>query len=70
MRFQTASLSSATPRDLRLAVWKRIAGDLASRHLDRIVTQEIAFDALPAAFAPYIKGDVIGRTVVRIRESI
>lgn len=61
--------SSATPRDLRLAVWKRIAGDLAPRHLDRIVTQEIAFDALPAAFPPYIKGDVIGRTVVRIRES-
>ena len=62
--------SSATPRDLRLAVWKRIAGDLAPRHLDRIMTQEIAFDALPAAFPPYIKGDVIGRTVVRIRESI
>lgn len=58
--------SSATPRDLRLAVWKRIAGDLAPRHLGRIVTREIGFDELPAAFDPYIKGEVIGRTVVRI----
>ena len=58
--------SSATPRQLRLAVWKRIATDLAPRHLGRIVTREIAFDDLPAAFPPYIKGEVTGRTVVRI----
>ncbi len=58
--------SSATPRDLRLAVWTRIAGDLSPRHLDRIVTREIGFDELPTAFEPYIKGEIIGRTVVRI----
>lgn len=58
--------SSATPRALRLAVWKRIAGDLAPRHLKQIVTREIEFDALPAAFASYIDGAVIGRTVVHI----
>jgi acrylyl-CoA reductase (NADPH) len=58
--------SSATPRDLRLAVWRRIATDLRPRHLDAITTREIAFDALPGAFAAYLKGEITGRTVVRI----
>jgi NADPH2:quinone reductase len=58
--------SSATPRELRLVVWKRIATDLAPRHLDRIVTKTIAFDELPAAFDAYVNGDIVGRTVVRI----
>jgi acrylyl-CoA reductase (NADPH) len=34
--------SSATPRALRLAVWQRIATDLAPRHLARIVTRTVA----------------------------
>ena len=58
--------SSATRRDMRLAVWQRIAGDLRPRHLERIVTRTIAFDELPAAFPDYIAGRVTGRTVVRI----
>jgi NADPH:quinone reductase-like Zn-dependent oxidoreductase len=55
-----------TPRELRLAVWKRIATDLKPRHLDQIVTRTIPFDELPGAFQAYIDGRVIGRTVVRI----
>jgi len=58
--------SSATRREMRLAVWQRIAGDLRPRHLERIVTRTIAFDELPAAFPDYIAGRVTGRTVVRI----
>ena len=58
--------SSATPRELRLKVWQRIAEDLKPRHLDKIVTRCIAFDELPAAFGPYLKGEVTGRTIVRI----
>lgn len=58
--------SSATLRELRLLVWQRIASDLRPRHLERIVTQTIDFDALPAAFAAYLAGTVIGRTVVKI----
>jgi acrylyl-CoA reductase (NADPH) len=58
--------SSATRREWRLAVWKRIATDLKPRHLGQIVTRNIDFDELPRAFAPYIEGGVIGRTVVRI----
>jgi NADPH2:quinone reductase len=58
--------SSATPRDLRLAVWRRIAADLAPRHLARIVTRTVAFADLPSAFAPLIEGRILGRTLVEI----
>ncbi len=61
--------SSATRRDWRLTVWKRIATDLKPRHLERIVTRTIGFDELPGAFPAYIDGRVTGRTVVRIAES-
>ena len=59
--------SSATPRDVRLAVWQRIATDLRPAKLDRISDKIVSFDELPAQFDAYIKGSVIGRTVVRIQ---
>lgn len=58
--------SSATPRALRLAVWQRIATDLAPRHLARIVTRTVAFAELPCAFARLIEGRILGRTLVQI----
>jgi acrylyl-CoA reductase (NADPH) len=58
--------SSATRREWRLAVWRRIGTDLKPRHLGQIVTRTIAFDELPGAFPAYIEGRVTGRTVVRI----
>ena len=58
--------SSATLRNVRLEVWERIASDLKPRHLDRIVTRCIAFDELAGAFGPYLKGEIIGRTIVQI----
>jgi acrylyl-CoA reductase (NADPH) len=58
--------SSATRRAERLAVWSRIAGDCAPRHVERIVTRTIAFDELPTAFQAHIDGKVTGRTVVKI----
>jgi len=61
--------SVATPRDLRVAVWQRIATDLKPRHLDKIVSRTIAFAELPGAFESYLTGAVIGRTVVRISSS-
>jgi len=60
--------SSATLREPRLVVWGRIAGDLAPRHLARIVTRTIPFEELPGAFDAYLKGGITGRTVVRIGE--
>jgi acrylyl-CoA reductase (NADPH) len=58
--------SVTTPREVRLAVWKRLASDLKPRHLDRIVTQTISLDQLPTAFDAYLKSTVTGRTVVKI----
>lgn len=55
-----------TPRDLRLAVWRRIGADLKPRHLDRIAGNSIAFADLPNTFESYIEGRVTGRTVVEI----
>ena len=55
-----------TPREMRLAVWSRIASDLRPRHLDRIGHRAISFDELPGAFQAYIDGTVTGRTVVQI----
>jgi len=58
--------SSATPRPLRLAIWKRIATDLAPRHLSRIVTCSVSFADLPRSFAPLLEGRILGRTLVTI----
>jgi acrylyl-CoA reductase (NADPH) len=60
--------SSATPRALRLVVWERISSDLRPRHLDRICTRTIAFADVQAAFPDFIKGNVLGRTTVRIAD--
>src|SRR5262245_15854202 len=58
--------SSATPRDLRLEVWKRIGTDLLPPSLERLVTRTIRLEELPEAFEDYLKGNVVGRTVVAI----
>jgi NADPH2:quinone reductase len=57
-----------TPRELRLAVWSRIAGDLRPQHLDRIGERTISLDELPGAFQAYIDGTVTGRTLVQISQ--
>jgi NADPH2:quinone reductase len=58
--------SSSTLRNVRLDVWQRLASDLRPRHFDRFVTRTIDFDELPGAFDGYMKGRVLGRTVVKI----
>jgi NADPH2:quinone reductase len=55
-----------TPRDLRLAAWSRIGGDLRPRHLDTIAGRIIGLDELPGAFQAYLDGTVTGRIVVEI----
>jgi NADPH2:quinone reductase len=58
--------SMATPRDLRLAVWQRLAGDLKPKNLDLIGSRSIDFGDLHSAFQDYLDGKVIGRSVVKI----
>ena len=55
-----------TPRDLRLAVWRRLGADLHPRHLDRIAAETIGFDQLPGAFQRFLDGQVTGRIVVTV----
>jgi len=61
--------SVATPRETRLAVWQRIGTDLRPAKLDRIATRVADFADLIAQFDGYLKGQVTGRTVVRIRQA-
>jgi acrylyl-CoA reductase (NADPH) len=58
--------SSATPRAVRLEVWRRIATDLRPTRLGRIADRLVSFEELPAQFDDYMKGTVTGRTVVKI----
>ena len=54
------------PAEFRSMIWERLASDLKPRHLDDIVTAEIGFDELPAAFDAFMDGSHVGKTVVRI----
>lgn len=58
--------SSATPRAVRLDVWRRIASDLRPSALDRIADKTVDFADLPRQFDDYIQGRVTGRTIVKI----
>jgi acrylyl-CoA reductase (NADPH) len=60
--------SSATVRSKRLALWQRIATDLAPRHLAEIVTRVVTLSELPTAFAALLDGHNTGRTLVRIND--
>ena len=51
---------------LRRSVWARIATDLKPRHLDVIGARTIGLHELDAAFGAYLKGEVTGRTIVKI----
>lgn len=55
-----------TPRELRLAVWRRLADDLRPRHLDKIVNGEIGLDQVSGCMQDWIDGRVIGRKLVRL----
>ncbi|NOX69067.1 MAG: oxidoreductase [Gammaproteobacteria bacterium] len=55
-----------TPRETRLAVWRRIGDDLRPQQLDKIAANTIRFEELPEHFDAFINGSVVGRTVVEI----
>lgn len=52
--------------EMRTQVWQRIGTDLRPRHLDRIITREVALDDLPTTFDSYLDGTNTGRTLVRV----
>ena len=58
--------SAGTARDIRQAVWEKLAGDWKPRHLDRICTREVTLAQLPEVFPTMLAGGSLGRTLVRL----
>jgi len=59
--------SVEVPREWRLAVWEKLAGDWKLPGLERLIVREvIGLDAVPKACAELIAGKARGRYVVRI----
>jgi NADPH2:quinone reductase len=58
--------SVVVPRQLRELIWQRLATDFKPRHLDRIVTRVVELTQLADAFAGYLAGSHVGRTIVKV----
>lgn len=58
--------SAGTARDIREAVWQRLASDWKPAHLERICTREVGLEQLPEVFATMLAGGSLGRTLVAI----
>ncbi|HEU0277921.1 MAG TPA: YhdH/YhfP family quinone oxidoreductase [Rhodanobacteraceae bacterium] len=56
--------SAGTARDLRRAIWQRLASDWKPAHLVDICTREVPFHELPDTFATLLGGRSFGRTLV------
>ena len=54
------------PRELRVAIWQRIATDLRPRHLALMESAALTLDTLMPALQPYVDGKITGRTLVRL----
>ena len=54
--------------ELRATLWQRLGDELQPQQLDRIVTREVTLTELPDCFEAYMRGDMTGRTVVKIHE--
>src|SRR4051812_4848309 len=58
--------SVQTPIEARRATWKRLAGDLRPPHLDDAIAREITLDDLDETLTAILKGEVRGRTIVKV----
>ena len=56
--------SVQTPIERRREVWQRLAGDLKPRHLDD--ANEISLDELDSTLDAILRGELQGRTVVKL----
>ena len=58
--------SVQTPIEARRETWARLATDLRPPHLDDAITREIGLDELDGALSAVLRGELQGRTVVRV----
>lgn len=54
------------PMDVRKKLWERLASDLKPANLLESIGHETTLDGLPAATASILKGEIRGRTIVRL----
>lgn len=57
--------SALCPMDRRLEIWRKLAGDWKPAALERLA-HEISLDELPAAIEQILRGEAMGRTIVRV----
>jgi acrylyl-CoA reductase (NADPH) len=58
--------SVQTPIEERRETWARLATDLRPPHLDEAITREIALDEVEGALDAVLRGELQGRTIVKI----
>jgi acrylyl-CoA reductase (NADPH) len=58
--------SVATPIEARRDTWARLADDLRPKHLSDTIAREIALDELEDALDSILRGELQGRTIVRV----
>jgi acrylyl-CoA reductase (NADPH) len=58
--------SVSLPIERRIALWQRLAGDLRPPHLDESIAQEVSLEDAPGVLEAIVRGEVRGRTVVRV----
>ena len=54
------------PRELRQSLWQRMASDLKPKHLLDQIGQEVRLEQLPETLSSILKGEIRGRTIVKI----
>lgn len=58
--------SNNTPYDIRKILWGRLANEWRPKYFDTIVNNEVSLDDLGDAFNVLMKGNALGRTVVKL----
>jgi acrylyl-CoA reductase (NADPH) len=58
--------SVQAPMEERAGLWRRLADDLRPPHLDDAIAREIGLDEVEGALDAILKGELTGRTVVRV----
>ena len=62
--------SANCPIETRRMLWDRLANEWKPPHLDEIVREEVTLDGMEPVFQRMLQGDSLGRTVVKIDETI
>lgn len=56
------------PKEMRLAIWQRIATDMKPQQLSQLIDHEVSLEDLPETFDKILAGKMVGRTIVKIKE--